>query len=144
MNKEKVLEVLNQILEHELAGIVRYTHYSLMIFGHNRIPIIGWLRDQAKEALDHASAAGEHITSLGSHPSLKIARLLETHKHKIDDILSESLEHEKIQLGLYKQLLEAAGDHITLEEYAREMVRHEQEHINEVEKMIRVPGDLGS
>ena len=34
---------LNTILELELAGVVRYLHYSLMVFGHARIPIIGWM-----------------------------------------------------------------------------------------------------
>lgn len=140
MNKEKVLETLNQILEHELSGVVRYTHYSFMIFGHNRIPIISWLRSQATESLMHASTVGEHITSLGGHPSLKIASLLETQKHKINDILLESLQHEKAQMVLYRNLLELVQDeHISLEEYSREMIRDEQEHINEVEKMIKSP-----
>jgi len=48
---EEVLGTLNQILELELAGLVRYLHYSFMIFGHNRIPIVAWLRDlQAAQA----------------------------------------------------------------------------------------------
>lgn len=99
MNKEKVVEVLNKILEFELAGVVRYTHYSLMVFGHGRIPIVKWLREQAEESLLHAAQAGEHVTSLGGHPSLKIAPLLETHKHSIDDILRESLDHETAQVA---------------------------------------------
>lgn len=138
MNKEQVIAKLNTLLEHELSGVVRYTHYSLMVFGFNRIPIVKWLRDQADESLLHAQQIGEHITAFDAHPSLKIAPLLETQKHKIEDILQETLEHEKIQLKLYHALLEeVAGHHVTLEEYARGMVREEQEHINEVEKMLR-------
>jgi len=34
MNKDQVLATLNDLLEHELSGVVRYTHYSFMIFGH--------------------------------------------------------------------------------------------------------------
>lgn len=137
-DKKKVLEVLNRILENELAGVVRYTHYSLMVFGHNRIPIVKWLRDQASESLDHASQAGEHITTLEGHPSLKIASLLETHKHSIDDILQESLEHEEAQLKNFYELLELTeGKVIFLEEYAREMIAKEEEHVSEVRKMIR-------
>ena len=56
---------LNRILELELAGLVRYLHYSFMIFGHNRIPIVAWLRSQADESQAHAVQAGEHITNLG-------------------------------------------------------------------------------
>lgn len=140
MDNDKVLEVLNQILENELAGVVRYTHYSLMVYGHNRIPIVKWLRDQATESLTHANIAGEHITTLNAHPSLKISSLLETHKHSISDILKESLAHEKNQVENYKNLLKLVeAKSIYLEEYAREMICDEENHISEVEKMLRKP-----
>ena len=98
------IDVLNRILEIELAGVVRYTHYSLMIYGHNRIPIVSWMKSQAQEALDHAHRAGELVTLMGGHPSLKIGPLLETEKHDIGDILHESLEHEKHSLEAYYEL----------------------------------------
>lgn len=138
MNQEKVIEVLNRILECELAGVVRYTHYSFMIFGHNRIPIVKWLRDQASESLTHASIAGEHITTLGGHPSLKIGKLIETEKHSLNDILKESLEHEEVQLkNLYSLLKLSQGKSVYLEEYAREMITEEENHVAEVKKMLR-------
>src|SRR5215204_2277417 len=98
---KKVLDSLNRILELELAGVVRYLHYSFMIFGHNRIPIVGWLRGQANESQVHAILAGEHITSLGGHPSLQIGSLLETHKHNVDEILNEAVVHEEEGLAEY-------------------------------------------
>lgn len=138
MDKAKVLEVLNKILECELAGVVRYTHYSLMVYGHNRIPIVKWLRDQASESLDHASVAGEHITTLGEHPSLKIGKLVETHKHSLNDILKESLEHEEAQLkNLYELMKLTEGKSVYLEEYARGMIVEEEDHVSEVHKMMR-------
>ena len=131
---------MNAVLEGELAGVVRYTHYSLMVYGHNRIPIVKWLRDQASESLAHAATAGEHITTLEGHPSLKIAKLLETHKHAIGDILKESLTHEMEQLGNYHKLLELVeGKSVYLEEYARMMIHDEEAHVAEVQKMIRKP-----
>lgn len=136
---KKVIEQLNTILECELAGVVRYTHYSLMVFGHNRIPIVKWLRDQASESLLHASVAGEHITTLGGHPSLKIGKLIETEKHSLNDILKESLDHEESQLSnLYALLKMVEGNSIFLEEYAREMITEEEAHVAEVKKMLRV------
>lgn len=138
MNKEKIIGLLNNIMEHELAGVVRYTHYSLMVFGYNRIPIVKWLRDQATESLDHANQAGEHITTLGGHPSLKISALLETHKHSINDILLESLEHERQQSANFHELLKhVEGSSVLLEEYARQMISDEETHISEVQKMLR-------
>lgn len=134
----KVIDKLNTILECELAGVVRYTHYSLMVFGHNRIPIVKWLRDQATESLAHASIAGEHITTLDGHPSLKIGSLIETQKHSLNDILKESLEHEEAQLGnLYDLLKLVEGESIFLEEYAREMITEEEAHVAEVKKMMK-------
>jgi bacterioferritin len=139
INKDAVISVLNQILEHELSGVVRYTHYSFMVYGHGRIPIVSWLREQSHEALLHAETVGEHITALGSHPSLKIAKLLETEVHTVESILKESKDHETIQLDLYYKLLELVegSKRVGLEEYAREMIKEEELHISEVEKMLR-------
>jgi len=70
-DKDAAVALLNQIMEAELAGVVRYTHYALMIFGHNRIPIVSWLRGEATTCLSHANEAGELVTHFGEHPSLK-------------------------------------------------------------------------
>jgi bacterioferritin len=142
-DREAAVKLLNEILETELAGVVRYTHYALMIFGHNRIPITGWLRGEATTCLAHANEAGELVTHFGEHPSLKIGALLETHKHGINDILLESLEAEKTGLALYKQLLELVRDRsVLLEEYARRMISEEERHVGEVNKMLRKPGEI--
>jgi bacterioferritin len=143
--KKKAVEILNHILEMELAGGIHYTHYSFMVYGYNRIPIVSWLEQQATESIAHARAAGELVTQLGAHPSLAIGPLLETHKHDIGDILRESLGHEKKTLVLYEKLLELVqGDDIMLEEFAREHIYLERLHIGEVDKMLRRPGDIES
>lgn len=142
-DKNAAIAALNLIMETELAGVVRYTHYSLMIFGYNRIPIVSWLKQNAEEGLAHAHKAGELVTLLGGHPSLKIGPLLETEKHDIGDILRESLEHEKQALKSYYELLKISeGKSVLLEEYAREMIMNEELHLDEVNKMLRNPGSL--
>jgi len=144
IDTKAVAATLNKIMEYELAGTVRYTHYSLMTYGYGRIPIVSWLRGQASESLAHATAAGEIITQLGEHPSLGIGPLLETHKHDIGDILRESMQHERDALKLYYQLLEQVeGKSVQIEEYAREMIMQEEQHLGEVDKMLRKPGDIG-
>ena len=62
MKQNDVLKTLNHILELELAGVVRYTHYALMVYGFNRIPIVDWLQKNADEGLLHARLAGELVT----------------------------------------------------------------------------------
>ena len=141
LDGKAAIAVLNRILETELAGVVRYTHYSLMVFGYNRLPIVSWLRGQANESLLHAQEAGELITQLGGHPSLGIGPLLETHAHDIGDILRGSLEHEAAGRAAYARLLALVeGRSVLLEEYARRMVSDETRHVGEVEKMLRPPG----
>jgi len=138
-----VVAVLNKIMEMELAGVVRYTHSSLMVFGYNRIPIVSWLRAQATESLAHAQEAGELVTHLGEHPSLAIGPLLETHQHNIGDILRESLEGENRGLKLYRELLDLVNNQSPLiEEYARRLISLEEKHVGDVDKMLRKPGDV--
>lgn len=142
-DKLQAIEILNKIMELELAGVVRYTHYSLMVYGYNRIPIVSWLKANSNESLLHAHKAGELVTLLGGHPSLKIGPLLETERHDLGDILRESLEHEKTAIAAYYELLKASeGKSILIEEYAREMIMGEELHLDEVNKMLRKPGDL--
>ncbi len=143
IDTKAVIAQLNRILESELAGVVRYTHYSLMVYGFNRIPIVSWFRDQANETLMHAQAAGELVTRLGGHPSLGIGPLLETHQHDIGEILKETLQAEHVALEYYYGLLELVQDRsVPLEEYARDMIAQEEEHIAEIDKMMRKPGQI--
>src|ERR1051325_1686819 len=145
IDKGPVVSLLSRILEMELAGAVRYTHYSLMVFGYTRLPIFSWLREQASESMTHPQQAGEVITSLGEHPSLGIGPLLETHKHDVGDILREALDNERAGLQLYRELLAAVeGKSVWLEEYARQMIYAEEQHAFEVDKMLRKPGDIKS
>lgn len=136
-DNQAVLSVLDRLLEAELSGVVRYLHYSFMIFGPNRIPITKWFRDHALEGFQHAVTVGEKITSLGGHASLKVKPVPETNKHNVLDMLTESLEYERETVGLYKELLDLSGDDIPLEEMARGFIAEETLHIEEVEKMLK-------
>lgn len=143
LDKEKVVDVLNRLLEAELAGVVRYTHYSLLVFGFSRIPIVSWLRAQADESLLHAQQVGEWITTLGAYPSLGIGPLLDSHKHDIAAIMQESLATEGRALDLYRQLLGLVeGRSVALEEFARQMIHAEELHAADVDKMLRKPGEV--
>ena len=141
--KAKAIETLNTIMELELAGVVRYTHYSLMVYGYGRIPIVSWMKANADESLAHAHKAGELVTLLGGHPSLRIGPLLESEQHDIGDMLRESLAHEEKALRAYFDVLALVeGRSVLLEEYARQMIESEELHADEVNKMLRRPGDI--
>jgi bacterioferritin len=138
LDVEQTVAMLNAILEAELSGVVRYTHYGLMITGPHRIPLVAFMKAQAAESLAHAEQAGEILTGLEGHPSLGIAPIEETHRHRIEPILRESLAHEERALKLYKKLLHVVeGASIYIEEYARTMIGTEELHVLELRKMLR-------
>lgn len=130
--------LLSRIMEFELAGVVRYTHYSLMVTGPNRIPIVQFMKGQATESLMHAQQAGEILTGLDGHPSLRIAPIAESYKHAMKDILTESLSHEQQALDIYKDLLDVVKDaSVYIEEFARQQIGQEELHMLELRKMLR-------
>lgn len=135
--KKEILDKLNAILRSEVSGVVRYLHYSFMIFGPNRIPVTGFFRAQASEAMTHAITVGEKITALGGHPTLKVDPVPETNQHGVIDILKESLAYEEAALRLYQELMTLAEKDVALEEMARQLVLTETTHIEEVRKMIQ-------
>jgi bacterioferritin len=142
LDQDQVVKTLNEIVELELAGAVRYTQYSMMVFGHGRIPIIGWMREQAAESLTHAALAGEEVTSFGEPVSLRIGELVGTNHASVDEMMQEMLVHEQRGIDLYSALLALVeGRNVSLEEYARELIRNEKLHMAGIEKMLRRRGD---
>lgn len=138
LDTPKVRQLLNSILEHELAGVVRYTHYALMVTGPNRIPLVAFMKTQARESLTHAEQVGELLTGLEGHPSLSIAKLEESNKHSTQALIAESLKHEEAASKLYKELLVTVQDaSVYLEEFARSLIGQEELHQLELRKMLR-------
>ena len=132
------LDVLNDILKYELSGVIRYTHYALMIVGRDRLTLKKFFEEQANESLSHAQQAGDIMTGLGGHPSLEISIIDETNQHAAIKLLKESAEHEKAAIVLYKKLLKLVeGKSIFIEEYAREMIKSEDIHSMELSKMLK-------
>lgn len=134
----EVIDLLKEIVEFELAGVIRFTHYALMVTGPNRIPIVDFFQAQASESLAHAQRAGEILTGLGGHPTMMVTAMDETNEHSVQAILEESYAHESAAIEKYSRLVElTSGKSVFMEEYARSMVAAEEEHVMELRKMLR-------
>lgn len=134
----RVIELLKEIVEFELAGVIRFTHYALMVTGPHRLPHVEFFKAQAAESLLHAQRAGEILTGLGGHPAMRVTQIDETNQHGVETILEESFAHESQAIEKYSQLVElCTGRSVFLEEYARSMVAAEEEHLMELRKMLR-------
>ena len=136
--KEKLINALNEDLEKEMAGIVRYLHHSFIVFGPNRGPLVQMFRTQANEAMAHAVQLGEKITALGGHPTVKVDQVFEPGYQSIEDMLSEDLKAEKTQLELYtKQLKEFGEENLPMKLMLEQIIVSEQTHVEEMEKYLR-------
>ena len=134
----KTLAILDRVIRAELSGVVRYTHYALMVTGPYRQTIVDFLKAQATESLMHAQEAGEIMTGLEGHPTSGIEPIKESNDHSLLRILEESLEHEIFALNIYKELLSVVeGASIYLEEYTRGQIRAEELHVMDLKKMLR-------
>ena len=68
MKDEKVVNCLNKILELELAGVVKYTHYAFMVQGPYRLSIVQWLRTQAHALRAALQTAAPHDRPCANPP----------------------------------------------------------------------------
>ncbi len=138
VNEQKVCDILDKIIAHELTGVSRYTHYALMVSGLARFSLVSYFKTHATESLDHAIKAGELMTGLNGHPSMRTIEIKESHQHDLKTILAESIEHETKAAGLYHELLtEVQNKSVYLEEYARTMIGSEEEHVLDMRKVAR-------
>lgn len=136
-DKGGVVAQLNKLLEMEISGVTRYLHYSFMVFGANRIPIVAWFRDQANEGVAHSVLVGEKITAYGGEPSVAARPVPATRHQSLRAMLEESSVFERESLGEYQRLLGMSGDDVALEEFARTQILAETDHLEEVDKMLR-------
>ncbi|MEM6753898.1 MAG: ferritin-like domain-containing protein [Cyanobacteria bacterium P01_C01_bin.38] len=135
-NRDKAINYLQQILEFELAGVVRYTTYSLMVNGESN-EIVDFLREQAEESLFHSRKVGEVLVSINGNPQPRITPITELESYSVRDILSASLAHEKQALGLYEELLDSLkGSNSDIEEFISNMIEEEGHHTQELAEMI--------
>ncbi|MEB3215226.1 MAG: ferritin-like domain-containing protein [Nostocales cyanobacterium 94392] len=136
-NREKAINLLQQIFEFELAGVVRYTTYSLLANSTNQNDIIEFFKEQAEESLFHSQKVGEVLVSLNGNPRPYITPISELESYSIKGIMNASLAHEKQALGLYQLLLDAVkGSNSDIEKFVRNMITEESHHMQELVEMI--------
>ena len=146
LDRPRTNELLNRVMQAELAGVVRYTSYALIIVGPNRLPLVEFMKRQATESLAHALQVGELLTGLDGIPAVTIQDIDGPSPGTMSDVLQASLDHELGALKLYKDLLmEVEGRSVYLEEFSRSQIAAEELHVMELRKLLRdyTPGAAG-
>jgi bacterioferritin len=97
----------------------------------------------------HARQVGELITAFGGQVSLGIGELLDRHYGQIDEMLEQMMLHEVEAIELYYNLMKLVENYdkpgsVMLDEFARTMILEEEQHLSEIEKMLRKRGEAFS
>ncbi|MBI2955762.1 MAG: bacterioferritin [Acidobacteria bacterium] len=137
MGTSKIVNGLNAALEREMGNVIRYLHHSFLVRGVNRGPLVDFFRNQAKESFQHATVLGEKIVALGGHPSIEVPKMKEIGHEDVTEMLHEELEIEKREVQEYTKLLKQVGDDIALRFVLEEIIKEEQEGIEDLEKRLR-------
>jgi bacterioferritin len=137
VGRDKLIDGLNQALQNELGNVIRYLHHSFLVRGVNRGPLVEFFREKAQESFQHATNLGEKIVALGGLPTIQIPKMKEIGHKNVEEMLREELTSEKEEVQNYIQLLRQVGDDIALEFMLKEIIKEEQEGIEDLEKRLR-------
>jgi bacterioferritin len=138
LDQQKTLDLLQNIMEYELAGVIRYTYYSLVVTGSNRTAIVDFIKEQAEESLTHAQRVGEILVSLKGNPKPRSTEIEEIEEKSVKNILIASQNHEQKAIEMYKELLSSVRENNPeLIEFISDMIEEEGSHHLELEQMIQ-------
>jgi bacterioferritin len=137
LDLKQTIQLLNLILEFELAGVVRYTNYAVIAAkAADHLGIATFFKEQANESLEHAQQVGEMLIQLdNASPRFQITPVEQDHL-SVPDLLEASSQHEQSALRLYQVLLKTVQNvHPALEAFAIRMIETESSHEAEFQVM---------
>ena len=137
-SREVALSRLNEFLAEELEASIRYLHLGTLVQGIDRLVIQKVLQENHEETVEHAQQVSEKILQVGGTPKPKINLELTGEKCTGIEALQTALLFEQAALDAYKEFLEVvegSGD-VVLEEFARQQVALESEHVSELQMLL--------
>ncbi len=137
MDDAKIIATMNEALQLELTSALKYLAWSFHVFGPTRKPIVEHFREEAKESFDHATMLGDKIIALGGTPNLAAESPRMKSGATVDDMLKQAVENEKAAIECYSRLLDLTQDETHLRVLFENQIEAEQEHLEEVSKMLR-------
>src|SRR5580700_5481804 len=129
MNREKLIDALNEDLSREYQAIISYVNYSQVLKGAAYMNIADELAVHATEELSHALQVANHIDYLGGMPSVT-PKPVKT-SEKAEDMLRFDLENEKETIRHYRRRIRQADElnEFGIAESLRNIIVQEQDHL---------------
>ena len=148
-DRERVLEVLNEVLATEIVCVLRYKNHYYMASGIHAESVSEEFLEHANEEQDHADRVAERIAQLGGRPNLNPDGL-HTRSHaeyregdSLTEMLREDLVAERIAIESYNEIIRWLGeDDPTTRRLMEEILAKEEEHADDLAGLLDRFGDV--
>lgn len=141
-NDTDLVEDLNRLMAEEAEACLRYFQMRFRLRGKGRLATEKFFEEALKETLEHADSIAKQIRSLGHIPALQIHLSLSGGPMRSEEALAEALEVEQQALDAYKEFLPRVTGHPALEEFIRQQIAVETEHVQEILKVVHAAAPL--
>jgi bacterioferritin len=142
-DKDRVVEVLNEVLATETVCTLRYRSHYFMAKGVHAPGVEDEFLEHAKEEQAHADRVAKRITELGGTPNLDPKGLSErSHAEygiggSLLDMVKENLIAERIAIATYSEIVRWLGnDDPTTRRMMEELLAKEEEHADDMASLL--------
>ncbi|MDB5303025.1 MAG: bacterioferritin [Phycisphaerales bacterium] len=144
IDRQRMIELLNEDLAREFQAVIAYVNYSQVLKGAQYMNIAGELEKHASEELSHALKVCKQIDYLGGSPTVT-PKPVKT-SDKAEEMLRFDLENERNTVAHYRTRIrqaDAMGE-FALSEILREIIVQEQDHLIDLATALGIdPPDAG-
>ncbi len=137
MDKQKLIDKLNEDLANEFSAIIQYITYAARSTGPYRPQLVQFFLAEVADEQMHAQFLANKIVALGGTPTTEPAPVPEAANNK--EMLHAILEAERNAIRGYSERTKQAeefGDK-GLQVQLEDMVRDESNHAEETERILR-------
>ena len=137
MDKNKILDKLNDCLRHEWTGVAQYAQAGFVVAGLWREVYSDMFFDSAKESFGHAKQVGEKIVALGGVPTVERNPVKQT--DDLQELLNHAMEFESKAVKLYSEALNLAEGDRPLVLFLEGILEEEQDGVDKLTRILRDP-----
>ncbi len=137
MEKNKIIDKLNDCLRHEWTGVAQYAQAGFVVAGLWREVYSGMFFDSAKESFGHARQVGEKIVAMGGVPTVERNPVKQT--DDLQELLNHAMEFESKAVKLYSEALNMAEGDRPLVLFLEGILEEEQDGVDKLTRILRDP-----
>ncbi|MGV3722480.1 MAG: ferritin-like domain-containing protein [Actinomycetota bacterium] len=136
MDKQGLIDALNEDLANEYSAIIQYIHYSAKVRGPWRSELRSFFQAEIPDEQLHAQYLADKIAAMGGAPTTTPAPI--RNAESAEEILEAVMAAELDALRRYKERVIQAGElgEVALRGQVENFIADEQNHMQEVQQML--------